>query len=87
MGLKYYVCMNDTPVSDLLRQASIKNDNHLMDFSDSIWKDCPDNDRSTGAFIILYQVGKLTMSHMLQHQFLNQVHKVSTMQHLIQEWL
>ena len=26
-----------------------------MDFSDSIWRDCPDSGRSTGAYIIFYQ--------------------------------
>ena len=35
LGLKYYADMNDAPITDLLRQASIKTDNHLMDFSDS----------------------------------------------------
>ena len=33
--LKYYADMNDAPVSDLLRQTSIKNYNHLIDFSSS----------------------------------------------------
>ena len=46
--LKYYADMNDALVSDLLRQASIKTDNHLMGFSDSSWQDCPDTGRSTG---------------------------------------
>ena len=32
LGLKYYADINDTPVYDLLRQASIKTDNHLMGF-------------------------------------------------------
>ena len=32
LGLKYYADMNDAPVTDLLRQASIKTENHLMDF-------------------------------------------------------
>ena len=32
LGLKYYADMNDAPVSDLLRQASIKTENQLMDF-------------------------------------------------------
>ena len=36
--LKNYVNMNDSPVSDLLRQVSIKTENHLVDFSDSSWK-------------------------------------------------
>ena len=35
--LKYYADINDAPVSDLLRQASMKTENHLMDFSDSSW--------------------------------------------------
>ena len=30
-----------------------------MDFSDSSWQDCPDNGRSTGAYIILYQGGPI----------------------------
>ena len=48
-GLKYYADMNDAPVIDLLRQASIKTVNQLMDFSDSSWQDFPDTGRSTGA--------------------------------------
>ena len=35
LGLKSYANMNDAPVNDLLRQASIKTENHLMDFSGS----------------------------------------------------
>ena len=57
LGLKYYADMNDAPVSDLLRQTSIKTDNHLMAFYDSSWQDCPDTGRSTGAYIIFYQGG------------------------------
>ena len=41
LGFKYVVDMNDAPVTDLLRQASIKTENHLMAFSDSSWQDCP----------------------------------------------
>ena len=33
---KYYSDMKDAPLSDLLRQASNKNDNQVMAFSDSI---------------------------------------------------
>ena len=51
--------MNDTPVTDLLIQASIKIENHFMDFYDSSWKDCPDNDRSTRAYLIFYHGGTL----------------------------
>ena len=32
LGLKYYAYMNDAPLTELLRQASIKTENHLMDF-------------------------------------------------------
>ena len=59
MGLKYYADMNYAPVTDLLRQASIKTDNRLMDFSDSIWQDFPDTGRSKGAYIIFYQGGPI----------------------------
>ena len=48
LGLKYYADINDVPASDLLRQASIKNENQLMAFYDSIWKDGPDTGISIG---------------------------------------
>ena len=48
LGLNYYADLNDAPVTDLLRQANIKTKNHLMDFTDSSWKDFPDTGRSTG---------------------------------------
>ena len=59
LGLKYYADLNDAPVTDLLRQASIKTKNHLMAFSDSSWQDFPDTGRSTGAYIIFYQGGPI----------------------------
>ena len=49
LDLKYYADLNDAPVTDILRQANIKTKNHLMDFSDRSWQDCPDTGRSTGA--------------------------------------
>ena len=51
--------MNDAPVTELLRQASIKTENQLMDFSDSSWQYFPDTGRSTGAYNILYQGGPI----------------------------
>ena len=51
--------MNDEPVTDLFIQASIKNENHFMDFSDSSWQDCSYTGRSKGAYIIFYQGGKI----------------------------
>ena len=59
LGLKYYADLNDAPVTDLLRKAIIKTKNHLMDFYDSSWQDCPDTGRSTGAYIIFYQGGPI----------------------------
>ena len=35
--LKYYDNINYAPLSDLLRQASIKNENYFMAFYDSSW--------------------------------------------------
>ena len=54
LSLKYYADLNGAPVADLLRQANIKTNNHLMDSSDYIWQDCRDTGRSTGAYIIFY---------------------------------
>ena len=51
--------MNYEPLTDLLRQASIKTENHLMAFSDSSWQDCLDTGRSTGEYIIFYQGGPI----------------------------
>ena len=51
--------MNDAPLPDLLRKASIKTENQLMAFSDSSWQDCTDTVRSTGAYIIFHQVGTI----------------------------
>ena len=59
LGLKYYADLNDAPVTDILRQANIKTNNHLVAFSDSSWQDCPDTGRSTGAYIIFYQGGPI----------------------------
>ena len=59
LGLKYYADLNDAQVTDILRQVNIKTNNHLMDFSDSSWQDCPDTVRSTGAHIIFYQGGPI----------------------------
>ena len=53
--LDYYADMNDALVSGLLRQASIKTENQLMDFSGSSWQDFPDTGRSTVAYSIFYQ--------------------------------
>ena len=87
LGLNNYADMNDAPVSDLFIQASIKTENQLMNFSASSWKGFPETGRSTVVYIIFIKMRQLTMSHMFQYQFLNQVQKLSTMNHELQEWL
>ena len=59
LALNYYEDMNDAPVTDLLRQDTIKTENHLMDFSDSSWQDCSETGRITWAYIIFYQGGPI----------------------------
>ena len=59
LGLKHYANKNDSPLSDLLIQASINTDNPLMDLSDSSWQGCPDTGRSTVSYIIFYQGGPI----------------------------
>ena len=59
LGLKYYADLNDSLVTDLLRQANIRTKNHLMAFSDSSWQDFPDTGRITGAYIISYRGGPI----------------------------
>ena len=54
LGLKYYADINDAPVFELLRQASIKTENHLMSFSYHSWQDIPDTGRRKRAYIIFY---------------------------------
>ena len=49
LGLKYYADLNDAPVTDLLRKATIKTKNQLMAFSNSSWQDCSDTGRIIGA--------------------------------------
>ena len=59
LGLKYYAYLNDATVTDLLRQSSLKTENHFLDFFYSSWQDFPDNEISTGAYIIFDQGGSI----------------------------
>ena len=59
LGLKYYADTKDALLSDLLRQASINNENQLMAFSDSRWQHFPDTGKSTGGYIIFYEGGPI----------------------------
>ena len=87
LGLKYYVNINDTPVSDLLRQASIKLRTNwwlfLIIVGNIFQKLAEVHDHT----LYVIKVGQLTMAHIFQDQLLNQVQKVSTIQHAMQEWL
>ena len=51
--------MNDAPLYDLWRQASINTENQLMAVSYSSWQYCPDTGRITGAYSIFYQGGPI----------------------------
>ena len=48
--------MEDLPLYELLREASINSENQVMMLSDSIWQDYPDNRRITGSYTVFYQV-------------------------------
>ena len=78
LGLKYYADMNDAPISDLLRQASINTENKLMAFSDSSWRVFQTLVEVQENIIYFIKMGKLTMAHMFQDQWRNKVHKVIT---------
>ena len=87
LGLKYYADMNDAPVPYLLRQTSIKTENHLMAFLilvSKIVQTLAEVHKHTLSFI---KVCQLNMAHIFQDQLLNQLQKVSTMQHAQQERL
>ena len=53
--LRYYANIEDAPLSEILRLASIKTNNQFMMLSDYIWQECPYTDRSTGSYIVFYQ--------------------------------
>ena len=59
MVLTYYADMKDAPLSDLLRQDSIKTENKVMALSGSSWQYYPDTGRSTGEYIIFDQGGPI----------------------------
>ena len=85
LGMKYIADINDAPVTDLLRQSSIKTENHLMVILVvNIFQTLEEVQEH---IIFSIKVGKFTMAHMLQDQLLNPVHKVITIQHALQEWL
>ena len=52
LGLRYYSNIEDTPLSELLIQASINNYNQLIVLSYSNWQYFTDTGTSTGAYIV-----------------------------------
>ena len=87
MGLKYYSDMKDAPLSDLLRQAIINTENRFMNFSDSSLHDFQTLSEVQEHILSFIKVGQLTMIHMFQDLFLNQVQKVSTIYNSLQEFI
>ena len=87
LGLKYYADMNDAPVSDLLRKYSIKTENQLMDFLILVGNIVHTLAEVQEHKLYFIKVVQFTMAHMFQDQLINQVQKVSTMQHALQEWI
>ena len=79
--------MKYAPLYELLIQTSINTDNKFMTFSDSSWKYFQTLAEVQEHISYFINVGRLTMGNMFQDQFLNQVQKLSTMQHVIQKWL
>ena len=55
-----------------------------MYFSDSSWQDFQTLAELQEHTLSFINVGRLTMSQIFQDQFLNQVHKVNTIQHALQ---
>ena len=87
LGLKYYADLNDSPVTDLLRQANINTKNHLMDFLNLVGKIVQTLEEVQEHILFSIKVDQLTMVHMFQDQLQNPVQKLSTIQHALQEWL
>ena len=59
LGLIYYSKISDATLSDLLRQASLKNENQLMVFSDCKQQYFQYTGIITGACIVFYQGGPI----------------------------
>ena len=81
--LKYYEDMNDAHLYDLLRQASIKTENHLIYFLilvGKIFQTLAEVQEHKLSFI---KVVQLTMAQMFQDQLISLVQKVSTIQHAL----
>ena len=87
LGLKYYADLNYATVTDLLRQSNIKTNNHLMAFHILVGRIVQTLEEVQEHILFSIKVEQLIMVHMFQDQLHNSVHKVSTMQHALQEWI
>ena len=87
LGPKYYADLNDAPVTDLLIQANIKTNNHLMAFHILVGRIVQTLEEVQEHILFSIKVDQLIMVHMFQDQLHNSVHKVSTVQHALQEWI
>ena len=65
--------MNDAPVSDLLRQAIIKTDNHLIYFLILVGRIVQTLIELQEHTLYFISVGQFKMSHMFQDQLFNKV--------------
>ena len=66
LGLVYYAKIEDAPLSTLLRQDNIHNENQLVVYYYSNWQECTDTISSTGAYIVFFKLDQLIISHMFQ---------------------
>ena len=85
--MKYYADKNYAPVSDLLIQASIKTENQLMAFFDLVGKIFQTLAEVQDHTLYFIKVVQLTMEHLFHYHLMNQVKKVSTIYHALQEWI
>ena len=70
-----------------MKQANIKNNNHLMDFLILVGRIVQTLEEFQEHTLFYINIVQLAMAHMFQDQLLNPVLKVSTMQHALQECL
>ena len=73
--LKYYAGMKDAPLSDLRRQARTKSGSQLMFLMILVGKIVQTLAEVQAHIFYVIKVGQLTMAHMFQDQFINQVQK------------
>jgi hypothetical protein len=67
-GLRYYSDVTKSPVYQFLQENNITPSIHMLTLCDSIWDDDHDTSRSTGGFLIFFQIGVVDhSSYMNEH--------------------